>query len=187
MDKKNKIILISGISVVSLTLLATIISVLNPEKAPDPQELGSRKKISYMASKQFTRLPEKEKTTYVKKLGRSSMKEYRKLDPKERNIVIQNTMKIRMKIFKTRLNKFFAMSKEEQDKHLDEQIAKWSKNRKRWSQNRKKSDNKKSNKKRSNVNMNAIKQTFLEGTDSTTRAQMMEYFRRMKARSQKNK
>jgi len=183
MDKKNKIILTSGISVASVTLLATIISALYTSKAPDPKELGPRKKVAYMASKQFASLPEKEKTTYIKKLGRSSMKEYRKLSTTERNALVKNTSKTRIKMMKKRLDKFFAMNKEEQNKHLDEQIAKWKKIRERWKKNAVQSK-KGSSDKRSSTNINARKQNFIENTDSTTRAQMMEYFKRLKERSQ---
>ncbi len=79
----------------SVTLLATIVSAFFTPKAPDPKELGPRTKISYMASKEFSRLPEKEKTAYIKKLGRSSMKEYRNLSSTERNAVVKNTIKSR--------------------------------------------------------------------------------------------
>jgi uncharacterized protein YdaU (DUF1376 family) len=185
MDKKNKVIMISGISVASLAMLAAIISAFHKPEAPNPNQLGSRTKVSYMASKQFANLSDKGKTAYIKKLGRSSMKEYGKLNTNERNAVIKNTTKVKIEMMKGRLNKFFAMSKEEQNKHLDEQIAKWEKAKERWKQ--KASQNKGSNNKRNNAGINKMRQNFIENTDSTTRAQMMEYFKRVKERSSQNK
>ena len=182
MKKGNKIILISGISVASVTLLATIISAFFTPKAPDPKELGPRTKVAYMASKQFARLPEKEKTAYIKKLGRSSMKEYRNLSSAERNAVVKNTIKVKKKEIKKRLNKFFAMSKEEQNKRLDKMIAKWNEAKKNRKNNV--SQSKKDSKgNKHDGNINAWKQGFLENTNSTTRAQISEFFRRLKERS----
>jgi len=198
-EKTNKIMLITGITVASTALIATAISVFNTPEAPDPNQLGPRKKLVYMSSKHFSRLPEKEKTIYIKKLGQTSMKEYRNLSQKERTALRKNTIKPKMKMLKKRMNKFFAMNKEDQDKQLDEQIAKWSKMRKRWknrgaqNKNKKTTTNKSTSKKSSdtkkkpNRNRNAMRQYFTENMDSTTRAQMMEYWKRMKARMQQKK
>jgi len=194
-EKTNKIMLITGITVASVALIATAISAFNTLEAPDPNQLGPRKKLIYMSSKHFSRLPEKEKTVYIKKLGQTSMKEYRNLSQKERTTLRKNTIKPKIKMFKKRMNKFFAMNKEDQDKHLDEQIAKWSKMRKRWkkrgAQNKKTTTNKSTSKessdkkKQPNRSGDAMRQFFTENIDSTTRAQMMEYFKRIKARMKK--
>jgi len=184
MAKKNKIILISGISVASVTLLATIVSAFFTPEAPDPKKLGPVRKVSYMASKQFANLPEQEKIKYVKSVKRSRSA-YRQLSSTERKEVFKNTRKIKMKQMKERVNKFFAMSKEEQNKYLDERIArmeKWRKAREaRRAQQKSGTKNASTNKGRRG-NRNAWRQGFMEGMDSTTRAQMMEIRRRMKER-----
>ena len=190
MDKKNKIILISGISMASVTLLATIISAFYTPKAPDSKKLGPVKKVSYMASKQFASLPEQEKVKYVKSVGRSRSA-YRQLSSQERTAIFKNTRKIMHKRIKERVNKFFKMSKEEQNKYLDERIAqrdKWRKAREaRRAQSNNNSNTRTTNTSSSTTNRrrgnrNAWRQGFLEGMDSTTRAQMMELRRRMRER-----
>ena len=188
----NKIMLGTGITVAATALAAAAISVFNTPEAPDPNQLGARKKLVYMSSKNFTRLPEKEKEEYIKKLGRSSMKEYKNLSTKEQDAVRKNTRKPKMEMFKKRINKFFSMTKEEQDKHLDKQIEKWDKMRKKWkrraaankAKNKTKSTKTADNKNRT-ARINAAIQNFTEKMDSNTRAQMMEYFRRLQERRKK--
>ena len=186
MDKKNKIIMISGISVASVTLLATIVSAFFTPKAPDPKKLGPIKKVSYMASKQFASLPEQEKIKYVKSVGRSRSA-YRQLSSTERKAVSQNTRKIRMKQMKERVNKFFAMSEEEQNEYLDERIAQRDKWRKARETRRAQENNgtRTTSTNRRGRNRNAWRQGFMEGMDSTTRAQMTEIRRRMRERRKK--
>jgi isopenicillin N synthase-like dioxygenase len=197
MSKANKIILGSGIAFTSFTLLATIISAFIKPEAIDPKKLSSRTKISYMATKQFARLPEKEKENYIKKLGRTR-RVYRQarqqLSDKERQAVRKNMRKVWRKRMKERVNKFFKMSPEEQNKYLDEMIARrerWRKAReaRRAQGNNNNSGNRSGNNSSSNTNRRrgnrgARRQGFLENTDSTTRAQMMELRRRMRERRQ---
>ena len=195
MSKANKIILGSGIAFTSFTLLATIVSAFIEPEAIDPKKLSPRTKISYMATKQFAKLPEKEKENYVKKLGRSRRvyrQASRQLSDKERQVVRKNMRKVRMKQMKERVNKFFKMTPEEQNKYLDERIARmdrWRKAReaRRVQGNNNNSSNRSRNNSSSNSNRRrgnrgARRQGFLENTDSTTRAQMMELRRRIRER-----
>ncbi len=198
LDKKNKIILGSGISVTSLTLLATAISAFFPNKAPDPQKLDTRTKVVYMASKEFASLPEKEKINYIKNAGRSRSS-YRQLSKPEREAVAKNTTavrrKIRIKEMKERATKFFKMSKEEQNKYLDEMNAR----RDRWSQARaartaQRTQTSTNNNNRNTAtnsqrggNRNARQQGRLEGIDSTTRAQWTEIRRLAQERRKQQK
>ena len=200
LDKKNKIILGSGISVTTLTLLATAISALFPAKAPDPKKLDSRTKVVYMASKEFASLPEDEKVNYIKKTGRSR-RAYRQLSQPEREAVSQNTTairrKIRMKEMKERASKFFKMSTEEQNKYLDQMNARmdrWRKAREAREANRtqasgssNRNSSTASNNQRRGGNRNARRQSFLEGMDATTRAQLMEIRRLARARREQQK
>ena len=199
LDKKNKIILGSGISITALTLLATAVSAFFPNKAPDPKKLDTRTKVVYMASKKFASLPEEEKINYMKKAGRSR-RAYRQLSRPEREAVAKNTTvirrKIRIKQMKERANKFFKMSEDEQNKYLDEMNAR----RDRWRKAREArraqagSSNRNSGNSSANTsnnrrrgNRNARRQSFLEGMDSTTRAQWMEIRRRARERRQQQK
>jgi isopenicillin N synthase-like dioxygenase len=196
LDRKNKIILISGISFASLTMLTAIVSACITPEPPEPKQLGDRQKIAYMASKEFTRLPEQEKINYMRKVGRSRSG-YRQLNEQERQAVSKNTSQIRQKQMKERLNKFFEMSEEEQNAYLDERIAR----RKKWREAREArrnqqgssngSNNRADNRNNSNknggnnnrsYNRTARRQSHLENTDSTTRAQRAEIRRRMRER-----
>jgi hypothetical protein len=190
LTKKNKIILISGISVASLALIAAIVSSLIPRKAPDPKQLGPVKKVSYMASKEFARLPEKEKEKYMAKAGHSPQA-FMKLSEPERRQVFKNTRKIMHKRMKENMNKFFQMSKEEQNKRLDQMIAQWDRRRREMAARRppaSNTGNRNSNGNNNNRqgpprgNFRAMMQGILENTDSTSRAQMAEFFRRLHER-----
>jgi hypothetical protein len=189
MDKKNKIILTSGISVASVSLLAVIISAFYTPKAPDPKQLGPTTKVKYMATKEFARLPESEKEKYVAKVGWPRGDTYRNLSNEERQTVFKNTRKVRHKQMRERVNKFFKMSKEEQNKVLDDMIAQWDKRRKEMEARRAANGNTgSSNRNRGGGpprgNRQAMMQGIFENTDSTTRAQMAEFFKRLRERRQ---
>ena len=190
MDKKNKAILISGISVVSLVLLATIVSAFIPRTAPEPKQLGSRAKITYMATKEFARLPEAEKKQYMSKLGRPQRGTFRNMSAKERQAVFKNTHKVMQKQMKERIKKFFAMSKDEQNALLDKIIAQHEKRRKEMEARRAANGNNNSGRSGGGPPRGgpskAMMQNILENTDSTTRAQMSEFFRLMQERRKQN-
>ncbi len=173
MDKKNKIILICGTSVVSITLLATIISAFYTPKAPDPTQLGAKKKITYMASKQFARLPEAEKKKYVSKVGRPKLKN---LTSNERAAVFKNIRKVMLKKMKERINKFSQMSQEEKNNFLDQMVA-------RRNAMRAQNGRGKNNGGPGGGNRSAMMQGMLENMDSTTRAQMSEMRKLIQERS----
>jgi len=198
MDKKNKIILASGISVASVSLLTAIISAFYTPKAPDPKQLGPTTKVKYMASKEFAQLPEAEKEKYIAKAGRPRRESFQNLSSKERTAVFKNTRKVMQKKMKERLNKFFKMSKEEQNKLLDNMIVQWDKRRKEMEARRAQNNsggnsggNNSGNRRNSGGprrgNRQAMMQGILENTDSTTRAQMHEFFKRLRERREKNK
>ena len=184
-NKKNKIIIISGISVVSVSLLAVIISAFNTPEAPDPKELGPTVKVKYMASKEFARLPETEKEKYISKAGRPKREVFKNLSSEERKAVFKNTGKVMRKQMKERMNKFFKMNKEEQNKLLDNMIARWDKRRKQMEARRAQSGSSSNNNRQGRPprgNRQAMMQGFLENTDSTSRAQMHEFFKRLQER-----
>lgn len=183
----------TGISVASVTLLATIIAAFYTPKAPDPKKLDSRTKVAYMASSEFNKLPKQEKIKYIKSVGRSR-KAYRQLSSTERKAVSKNTGTIRrtmmLKQMKKRATKFFAMNKDEQNKYLDNMNArrdKWRKDREARRANNNSSNNNNNNPRRRGGNRNARRQGYLEGMDSTTRAQFSEMRRRARERREQNK
>ena len=190
--------MISGISVTSITLLATIISAFYSPEAPDPKKLDSRTKVAYIASKEFSRLPQEEKEKYIKSVGRSTRRVYRQLSSTERQVVSKYTQKVRMKEMKERTKKFFKMNEDEQNKYLDAMNArrdKWRKAReirraKQKTTAKPKTSSKaksstSSNTNRRGGNRNARMQGRYENMDSTTRAQWMEIRRRAKERRDK--
>jgi polyhydroxyalkanoate synthesis regulator phasin len=175
MDKKNKIILISGIAMVFVTLLATIVSAFFTPKAPDPKELGPRTKVSYMASKEFSRLPEAEKKKYISRVGRPR-KIFKDLNDNERAAVFKNVRKVMLGKMKERINKFSRMSQEEKNKFLDEMIA-------RRNAMRAQNGGKDRTGGPGGGNRSARMQGMLENVDSTTRAQMSEMHKLIQERS----
>jgi hypothetical protein len=186
MDKKMKVLLITGISFVSIVLMVTIASAFSTPEAPDPKQLSPRKKVAYMATKQFARLPEKQKEQYMRKVGHSR-RMFRNLNQKERQAVFKNTRKIMHKRMKEHMNKFFQMSQEEQNKFLDNMIAQHERMRKmREAREAQRAQNGSNNNRRQDGpprgNHKAMLQGMLENTDSTSRAQMAEFHRRMEAR-----
>lgn len=182
MDKKNKVMIFTGSLITAVSLLVSVISAFDTPEIPDPAQLDKRTKVAYMATKEFAGLPEKEKEKYVKKAGRLRGA-YRQLSGSERQAVFKHTRKIRLKQMKERADGFFRMNKEEQNKFLDEMIArreKWRKAREAARTKRGTAGNSNSSGRRGN--RNAWRQYFLEGVDSTTRARFMEIRRRMRER-----
>jgi hypothetical protein len=130
---------------------------------------------------------------YMKKVGHSR-RAYRQLSNGERQAVAKNTRKIMRKRMREELDKFFELSEEEQNKKLDEMIDrmdKWRKARKaREANNSNGSNNSNSSNNSSQnnsndrrANHNAFRQGILENTDSTTRAKMSEFFKKMRERA----
>jgi septal ring factor EnvC (AmiA/AmiB activator) len=88
---------------------------------------------------------------------------------------------------KEHMNKFFQMSQEEQNKFLDNMIAQHERMRKmREAREAQRAQNGSNNNRRQDGpprgNHKAMLQGMLENTDSTSRAQMAEFHRRMEAR-----
>jgi hypothetical protein len=130
---------------------------------------------------------------YMKKVGHSR-RAYRQLNNEERQAVAKNTRKIMRKRMREELDKFFELSEEEQNKKLDEMIDrmdKWRKARKAREANNSNGSNNSNNSNNSSqnnsddrrVNHNAFRQGILENTDSTTRAKMSEFFKKMRERA----
>ncbi|MDD5727960.1 MAG: hypothetical protein PHV59_05265 [Victivallales bacterium] len=181
-NKKSKAVLICGISVASIVLLMMIISAFNAPAPPDPKELSPRTKVAYMATREFAKLPKAQKMKYMADV-RPSPQVFRQLSEKERRAVFRNTGKIMHQKMKERVNKFFKMTPEEQNRFLDEMIAERERHRQEM-EARRAQDGSGSNNGGGPPpgNHKAMMQGMLENTDSTTRAQMNELHKRMEAR-----
>ena len=180
---RNKLITVIGSAFAGITILGIAVAAFFKGEAPDPKQLGPDKKVRYMASKSFARLPEKEKEKYVSQLGRSGRRGFKaakNMTPKERQAVFKNVRKLIQKKMKERIKKFKSMSKDEQNAFLDEMIAR----RKKFKDQMKKrmAEGKKGGKGPGGGNRNAMRQGFLESMDSTTRAEMTEFRKRLKER-----
>lgn len=103
------------------------------------------------------------------------------LSQAERAAMFKNTRKLMFKEMKQRMNKFFAMSKEDQDKELDKMIKE--------REDRMKAGGFAGGRPGGNgpppggPPSKAMIQNMLENSDSTSRAQMSEFFRRMEQRT----
>ena len=187
---KKKIVIIAASSLLTLLLAAWLFYLLTRPHAPDLEKITAKDAVKYLSTKQFAALPEKEQEDYFSKLRSSKgsnpgMFFSNDLSPEERTAMFKNTRKLMFKEMKQRMNKFFAMSKEEQDKELDRII------KERETQLKAGGfagghpgagtpppgggpppgpPNK------------AMIQGMLENSDSTSRAQMAEFFKRMTQR-----
>ena len=187
-SRRYKILVAIGAVFASSTMIASIISACIKDEAPDPKQLGPVKGLAYMGSKNFARLPKQEKEKYVKKC-RQSYKAYRYLTPRQRRAITRNTYKIHMAKFRKKMDDFFSMTPAEQEAHLDKEAAKIRSWKRKWKSRKRtktrKVAQKKSTKKKKGGGINAWRQNYLEGTDSTSRAQAMEYFKRLVKRLKK--
>ncbi len=180
-SRKNKIILVVGIASLLVFPLYELCFLLfhAHAPAPDPGKMNQKEAVKYLASKQFAALPESEQESYMKSLRKDKdgppVPLSNDLSQEERAAVFKNTRKLMQKEMKERMKTFFAMSKEEQNKFLDKMV-------------------KEMEVRRQNGMApppggpggpgKAMIQNMLENTDSTTRAQMMEFRKRMEQRMQ---
>lgn len=185
-QKKRKISIIAGSSLVALLLAAGMGYLLTRPHAPDPAKIPAKDAVKYLASKQFASLSEKEQEDYFNKLRNGKgdnpgMFFSKDLSQAERAAMFKNTRKLMFKEMKQRMNKFFAMSKEDQDKELDKMI----KDR----EDRMKAGGFAGGRPGGNgpppggPPSKAMMQNMLENSDSTSRAQMSEFFKRMEQRT----
>lgn len=195
MDKKktpgNKFrrnILLGIIMLFFIISLGVLFSPSEEDKAPDPEKMPQTDAVKYLASNEFASLPEKEQEIYMEKLREKSPespphKLFVALNKEERAAVRKNTRKLMHKKMRERIKKFFGMTPEEQDAFLDQEIEKM---RERREQARAAGNNGRPGgpPPPGDGNHAARMQGMLENTDSTSRAQMHEFHRRMHERMQ---
>ncbi|MHB9139276.1 MAG: hypothetical protein ACYC4Q_07735 [Victivallaceae bacterium] len=187
MNQRKKISIITGSSLLSLLLAAGLLYLLTRPHAPDPAKIPAKDAVKYLASKQFASLSEKEQEDYFNKLrsgkgDNPGMFFSSDLSQAERAAMFKNTRKLMFKEMKQRMNKFFAMSKEEQDKELDKIIKEREDRMKAGGIARTPGGPPPGG-----PPSKAMIQNMLENSDSTSRAQMSEFFKRMEQRTRERK
>jgi len=192
MSKGKKAAVITIFVLVLAALIGLPVYWLTRPHAPDPTKLSQEGAIKYMASKQYAALPEAEKEDYMKKVrlmtGDDRRAMFRQnLTEAERRAMMQNNRTLMQKEMKDRMRKFFAMSKEEQQKHISEELARREKEGGRggWGgPGGGQGGGQPGQGGPSAEARAAMMRNMLEGTDSTTRAQMAVYRQMMRAAQQ---
>jgi hypothetical protein len=195
-EKKNKSPkkLIIGVSC-SLAIIPALVIWLasGSEKPPEPNG-DINKNLSYLASDNFTKLPEDKKAEYLQKLreNNTSMREIRNkaraLPEDQRNKLRENMRSAFRTRMRERVKKYFDLkTQEEKDAYLDEAIDRMEEFRKRRAQaqndqqhNNNEQQNSQGNRRRG-FSPDRLKKR-IENTDPQTRAQMAEFRNAMRAR-----
>jgi hypothetical protein len=164
---------------------------------PDPKK-EPKKTIKFLASKDFSSMSMEDKQEYMRKMrtsGDRRMFRNSKLSQEERTQLHQNMRPVFRAMMKERMTKFFAMSREEQNKELDKAIARMKERRAQWEARRRatpqsgnttnNSSNNNNNRRRGGGgNVASRMKNRYENTDPATRAQMIEYRKAIRERMQ---
>lgn len=200
---------VKTISVLSGTGVAAIIGLCiaifsGPSLADAPKPGSDQKEISsYLASKEFGKLPVKDRQTYLESLrknttdDRSRFRQMRTMPAEQRQQMMNNMRPVFMAAQKEHLDKFFAMSPEDQEKELDkvaERMKQFRQNRQRNNNNANNTNQNNANRNNNNNNNNRNRGNFdarmkmrYEATDSDTRAKQTEYRRRLREKMKQKK
>ncbi len=185
LNKKNKIIVIAGITALLLFPLYGLCFLLLHTHAPvpDPGRMTQKDAVKYLASKEFAALPESDQERYMKSLRKDKtgppVPFANDLSQEERAAVFKNTRKLMQKEMKERMKSFFAMDKAAQDKFLDNMIKEMEERRKSGTAGGPGGGPPPGGQ---GGPSKAMIQHMLENTDSTSRAQMTEFMKRMEQR-----
>ncbi|MEI8247954.1 MAG: hypothetical protein WCI51_19100 [Lentisphaerota bacterium] len=185
LNKKNKIIVIAGITALLLFPLYELCFLLLHTHAPvpDPGRMTQKDAVKYLASKEFAALPESDQERYMKSLRKDKtgppVPFANDLSQEERAAVFKNTRKLMQKEMKERMKSFFAMDKAAQDKFLDNMIKEMEERRKSGTAGGPGGGPPPGGQ---GGPSKAMIQHMLENTDSTSRAQMTEFMKRMEQR-----
>lgn len=176
-----------------LALGGALTYYLTCPKAPDPTKMETKAAVKYMASKQFAALPESEKESYMARIRAQNGDSPRflfnnDLTREERDVMRRNTRTVMQKEMKARMKKFFAMSKVEREAEIDRIAKEWQTRRAQRAQGQGGQQGGRGQGDQGGPpgggNPTARMQQMLEGTDSTTRAQMAEFHKMMHQRMQ---
>ena len=188
LNRKNKILVTAGIAALLIFPLYELCFMLFRTHAPVPDPGGMTQKdaVKYMASKEFASLPESEQERYMKSLRKDKngppVPFNNDLSQEERAAVFKNTRKLMQKEMQERMKSFFAMDKAAQDKFLDNMVKEMEERRKSGTAGGPGGGPPPGGPGGAGGPGKAMIQNMLENTDSTTRAQMMEFRTRMEQR-----
>lgn len=196
-SRRKKVLVTLAIAIPVLGIAGLVTYKLTRPHAPDPAKLETKQAVKYLASKDFASLPEREKEDYMARLRAKNGDNPRMffsndLTQEERHAMFKNTRQIMQKMMKERMNKFFAMSKEEQNQELDRIIKEMEArraNRPQGGQGGRGPGGQggqggQGGRGPGGGNMAARQQQRYEATDSTTRAQMTEFRKLLQQRRQ---
>ena len=127
---RKAIIAIVGCLVITAAVIGAYL-VMRPITAPDPASQDKDQKVKFIASKEFSKLPEKEKSDYLNKIADARVEEGRggglwqeasKLPEDDRKVFFENMRPM----FELRMNKrvqeYCALSEEKREEYLDKMI-----------------------------------------------------------------
>lgn len=168
--------------------LATVGICLSYQPAlPEVNKMQPTEIVDFIASNQFAELPVEKQKEYTRKLRSSRPRgnpgaAFQTMSEEKREAVFRNMRKVMQQEMRARVKKFFQMSKEEQDKFIDQMVAEM--------KNRRPPPEAGSNRNGSNRGGRPPRgnpQAMFENTDSTTRAQMHEMHERIRERMEQSR
>lgn len=189
MDKKKnyRLYIVSGLIVLGLVIAGIIYVTLKSPRPLSKEELAAMSKpakLEYITSDRFGKLDDNQKAQVIKdmKPDKNSMwsgkREMSKDDLKKLKRNMQPLMK---KKINEHLDNFFKLSETERNKILDQKIAAGEKYQKKIGEKTTGKTKIKSGDLKTGMS------TFLEESDSDTRAKMAEYIRQLEARKNNRK
>ncbi|MFA7230368.1 MAG: hypothetical protein WC071_03780 [Victivallaceae bacterium] len=180
---------------ISATVVAFSINWTTP---PDVKK-DKKEAVKFVASDKFTKMSIDDQKAYLEQFGEDRRKLFRdnKLSKEEQEKLRSNIRPAFQATMKERMNKFFTMSKEDQDKELDKMIDDMKARQKARAANntgnnqaaQSNNPNGGNNKaaRGANRNTSARTKSRYEGTDSNTRAQMTAIRQALRARMQQKR
>lgn len=195
-----------AIGITAFAALAIIISIIifssSGVKEPPPPSKDINKNLSYLASDDFTKLPDEKKAEYLQKLreNNTSMRDVRNkirsLPEDQRNKLRKNMRSAFRTRMRERVKKYFELkTPEEKDAYLDQVIDRMEQFRQRRAQAQNNQNQNQNNNQQQNNNGRRRGRGFtpdrlkkrIENSDPETRAQMAEFRNAMRARMAQRK
>lgn len=201
--RKRTVILVSVASFLGICCAGYY--AFNRPVPPAIDKQSSDEMVKYLASPEFAKLPEEVKKDYFKGVnekfedeGKSIRGEASNLAEGDRQQLRDNTEKLLRAMFQERIDKYFALPKEERTAYLDKVIDEMQKRREERQKAREKSGNDKPPPQAGNQQGNNNRQRDparglerakkrIESNDSTTRAKQVQFFKDLRARSAERK
>lgn len=162
------------------------------EKCPDPKQQTTTEVSDFLKSEKFAKMPMDSKVAYVQSIDESKRREIFRtagtMSQEDRNKMRSVMRSVRRQIWRKQMKKYFTMTREEQNKMLDQMIER----RRQWRERRNAQNNRSSSsssnsstrrrRPRSQAERIQRQKNFLSRSDSETRAQFTEFIRAMRER-----